>query len=229
MINISIHDITKSSLENIKILKSILNEYGINKISYLLIPFYHEKESIIDIKDEVLELIQNNEVILHGYTHLSKAFKLWDYRKIFTYYEGEFLSEDSLKDRIKKGLDILDKIDIKPRGFIAPAWMFKKELISILKDMGFSFTTDRRYIYNLEEDKKVFAPVISFGSRGFVEDVSIFSFDKSFLAFKSLNTRIALHPIDATSSKKIEKLKKVLDRIKAKDVYDLYHIVKAKN
>jgi len=231
-LNISIHDVCPSNLENIFKLKELLAENGFDNITFLLIPFYHEKETLLDIKNEVLEITTDAEVILHGYTHSSKDFGKYDYRKIFTHKEAEFLLEDELSLRLDKGIEMLKELDITPKGFIAPAWLFKKELLQLLKEKGFLFTTDRRYIYNLQENKKIFLPVLGFGSRGYIEDVSIFSFDKMFFMLKALNVvRIALHPVDIKNPSKIYKLLKVLEYTRKEhfQINGLYHIIKAKN
>jgi len=231
-LNISIHDVCPSNFENVLSLRKLLIENGITNITYLLIPFYHEKETLLDIKNEVLEITTNTEVILHGYTHMSRDFKKYDYRRIFTYKEAEFLLEDELSLRLDKGIEMLKSLGITPKGFIAPAWLFKKELLQLLKEKGFLFTTDRRYIYNLQENKKIFSPVLTFGSRGYVEDISIFSFDKMFFMLKALNVvRIALHPVDIKNPSKIYKLLKVLDYTRKEhfQITSLYHIIKAKN
>jgi len=60
-LNISIHDVCPSNFENVLSLRKLLIENGITNITYLLIPFYHEKETLLDIKNEVLEITTNAE------------------------------------------------------------------------------------------------------------------------------------------------------------------------
>ena len=154
------------------------------------------------------------------------------FNSLFTHKEAEFLLEDKLSLRLDKGIEMLKSLGITPKGFIAPAWLFKKELLQLLKEKGFLFTTDRRYIYNLQENKKIFSPVLTFGSRGYMEDVSIFSFDKVFFMLKALNVaRIALHPVDIKNPSKIYKLLKVLEYARKEhfQINSLCHIIKAKN
>ncbi|GAB6078733.1 DUF2334 domain-containing protein [Hydrogenobaculum acidophilum] len=231
-LNISIHDVCPSNLQNIFKLKELLVKHDIDNITFLLIPFYHEKESLLDIKSEIQELTKDNEAILHGYAHMSRDFAKYDYRKIFTDKEAEFLLEDNLSQRLDKGLQTFKELGITPKGFIAPAWLFRKEVLELLKEKGFLFTTDRRYIYDIKNNQKIFAPVITFGSRGFVEKLSIFSFDKTYFLTRNLGlVRIALHPVDASNPSKIYKLLKILDIVKKEDfkIASLYHIIKAKN
>lgn len=206
-LNISIHDITKSNIEMIQDILDILQNIGISKLTFLLIPYYHEKESLLDIKDWLWENIKENEVVLHGYTHQSGRF--YDFRDFLTNQEGEFDFYSDIEDRIAKGLDILSSIGYNPEGFIPPAWLIKKKDFNILKKYGFSFTTDRRYIYDLKRDKMIFSPVLSFGGRGFLEEISIFTFNKQIALMKLIKIpifRVALHPVDVLNEEKMRLL-----------------------
>jgi len=210
-LNISIHDVTKSNLEKVYYLKDVLEDLGVSKITYLLIPYYHEKENLLEIKKDLESIKVNGEFVLHGYSHKSGCFK--GLKSLFTNCEGEFLYYQDLEDRIKKSLEILNKLSIYPKGFIPPAWLMRKKDFKLLKQYGFSFTEDRLYIYDLQEDKKILSPVLSFGSRGIVEVVSKLSFKAYFytLRFSKINLiRIALHPVDTTDKDKIELIVKTL-------------------
>lgn len=206
-------------------------DYNINKISYLLIPNYHNQESLYEIIPELDAIIQDNEIILHGYNHISRDFKFYDYRRLLTNKEAEFLLEKNLDQKIDIGLKILRDLGRLPKGFIAPAWLMRKDCFALLKLKGFLFTTDRRYIYDLKTDNKIFSPVISFGSRGFIKDISIMLFDKQFYIYKKLKVvRIAIHPIDIKEPIKIKKLTKILQNIQKSDfiVCNLEHIINIK-
>lgn len=87
--NVSIHDITKSYRKNIIKLISLLEEIGINKVSLLLVPIYHKKESLIEIEDFIKELSKDKEIILHGLYHKAKGKKSLTLKnRIFTKGEG---------------------------------------------------------------------------------------------------------------------------------------------
>jgi predicted deacetylase len=203
-LNVSIHDITRSNIEMVEDLLDFLQNFGIEKISFLLIPYYHEKESLTQIKDWLSSNIKDNEVILHGYTHKSGKFN--DYRDFLTNQEGEFAFYNDIENRVVKGLKILSEIGYYPEGFIPPAWLMKKDDFKILKKYGFKFTTDRRFIYDLVNDKKIFSPVLSFGGRGFLEKLSIFTFKKQVEIMKILKVpifRVAIHPVDVLNKEKL--------------------------
>jgi len=210
-VNISIHDVTKSNIEKVYFLKEFLEDLGVGKITFLLVPFYHEKESLFEIKNDLENFITNGEFVLHGYTHKSGCFK-WP-KNLFTNCEGEFEYYKDLDERIKKGLEIFNQMNIYPKIFIPPAWMMKKENFTLLKKFGIRFTEDRLYIYDIEKNSKIFSPVLSFGSRGILKDISILSFGIYFrlLKFSKIKfLRIALHPIDADIEEKLKVLVKIL-------------------
>ncbi|WP_028950606.1 polysaccharide deacetylase family protein [Sulfurihydrogenibium subterraneum] len=211
-LNVSIHDITKSNLEMIEELLEFLNNLGVENLTFLLIPFYHEKGSLFEIKQWLYENIKDNEVVLHGYTH--KSGKFYSYKDLLTNQEGEFAYYQDTEERIKKGLEMLKSLGYNPEGFIPPAWLMKKSDFQLLKKYGFKFTTDRRFVYDLENNKKILSPVLSFGSRGFIETLSVISFKRHFSILKLLNPvviRIALHPVDVLNKKKLKLVKDILD------------------
>lgn len=213
-VNLSIHDITKSTIEQVRQLVEIVREEGINKISFLLIPSYHNKESILEVCQEIKSLTFGGEIILHGYTHLGERFSSLSYKHIFTSYEGEFVCFDDVQDRLKKCIEMLEKCGLKAFGFIPPAWLMRRQDLNILKGLGFRFTTDRRYLYDLQTGKRYLSPVITFSSRRPIQELSVLYVYMAKVFIKHLKlVRIALHPPDIKSKAKIKALKNVLKNI----------------
>lgn len=210
-INVSIHDLTKSTIPQVKRLVGVLSDEGVDKISFLIIPNYHQRETIKDVCDEIKQVVGDGEIVLHGYTHLGNKFPLFSYKNLFTSYEGEFISFEDVEERLKRGLKMLEKCGLQPSGFIPPAWLMRKRDFKVLKNLGFRFTTDRRYLYDIVSGRKHFSPVISFSSRRFIEEMSVFY---AYMAKNFINNinlvRIALHPPDINSITKMRLLKKIL-------------------
>ncbi|MEZ0323879.1 MAG: polysaccharide deacetylase family protein [Hydrogenothermaceae bacterium] len=218
-LNVSIHDVTASNEEYIMSIIDILENIGIDKISFLVVPYFHSKEKIYDISDDLKEIILKNEVVLHGYTHSGERFSFFSYKNLLTNKEGEFLSYKDTEDRIAKGLEILRSFGFNPCGFIPPAWLMRKEDFSILKSLGFRFTTDRLRIYDIQNEKSFFSPVLTFSSRSFMEEPSIYYFKFTGIFVKTfLNiVRVAIHPPDVKNRRKIQILNefiKSLDNFK---------------
>lgn len=213
--NVSIHDVTASSLDLVKRISEMLFEFGIEKMTYLVVPKYHNKENIIDYGDKIRKIIGNNEIAMHGYTH--KGIKDWifSYKRLLTDGEGEFVSFSDLRIRINMGIEIMRKAEIKPSGFIPPAWLIKSKDIKLFKDSDFKFLNTRHYIYNLKNGEKHFSPVLTFSSRGLLQKLSILAYKPySNLAMIYKILRIAIHPRDIDCPQKTKLLQEFIIKLK---------------
>ncbi len=213
--NVSIHDVTPSFLNHVKLISDLLSDLGIKKITYLVIPNYHGKENILRCVDELKRLIGKNEIALHGYTHLGRKDWLFSYRKLLTDNEGEFVSFSNIKYRIDQGLCIARSAGINPIGFIPPAWLIKKSDIDLFLDYYFIFLNTRFYIYDLRNRKRYKSPVLTFSSRGLLKKISIHTFKVMQLMVDKYDiTRIALHPKDLETQEKVKIITDVIKKMK---------------
>lgn len=234
-LNVSIHDITASKLVLVEGLVEFLKSLKIEKISLLIVPKHHDVESVSEIIDRIKPLTEKNEIVLHGYTHLGKRFSKLSYKNIFTDNEGEFVSFEDTEERIIKGIEVLKENGLMPEGFIPPAWLMRKDDFKVLKKFGFRFTTDRRYVYDLQTGKKYFSPVITFSSRRFIEGLSLsyVFISKKFIKNFSL-LRIALHPNDINSSRKTNLIGEIIRTnrqrkvVSLKEFLDEHNLIKNK-
>jgi len=215
--NVSIHDVTSSFLNQVKQISNLLTELGIKKPTYLIIPKYHGKDDIISYANEIKDIIGNHEIAMHGYTHSGKHDWVLSYMKLFTDNEGEFISFHESRIRIALGLDILRKAKLEPKGFVPPAWLINKEDIKLFCDSCFTFLNTRLYIYDLKHKKRYRSPVLTFSSRGLLQTLSIHAFKPANYIFKNYGIiRIAIHPKDIDTPKKIKIIKQVIKDIKNK-------------
>lgn len=215
--NVSIHDVTSSSLNQAKKISDLLRELDIKKPTYLVVPKYHGEDDIISNANDLKSVIGNNEIAMHGYTHNGKKDRALSYMKLFTDGEGEFISSSELRIRIVLGLDILRKAKLDPKGFVPPAWLIDKDNIKLFWDSCFAFLNTRLYIYNLRNGKRYKAPVLTFSSRKLLEALSIHTFKAiSFMFGNHDMIRIAIHPKDMDSPKKIRLIKDILKNMKNK-------------
>lgn len=212
-INVSIHDLTKSNLNQVRQLMKVLGEEGVENITLLIIPFYHYIESITEICDEIKQLTGRREIVLHGYTHLGLKFSALSYKRFFTSYEGEFVCFRDIAHRLQEGLQLLDGCGLKPSGFIPPAWLMRKEDFNTLKRFNIRFTTDRMYLYDLQTDKRHFSPVIAFSSRKLIQELSMLYVAGVNRLISNLKLlRIALHPPDVDSKTKMRLISSIIKR-----------------
>jgi len=213
--NISIHDVTSSSLSQVKRISDLLNELGVEKTTYLVIPKYHGEDEIIHCIDDLKSVIGNHEIAMHGYTHNGKQNWSFSYMKLFTDGEGEFISSSELRIRIVLGLDILKKVELNPTGFVPPAWLINKDDIKLFGDSCFAFLNTRLFIYDLKNGKRYKSPVLTFSSRGLLQSLSIHTFKTVNFMFKKYNMiRIAIHPKDIDMPRKVKLIKEIVRDMK---------------
>ncbi|PWA13070.1 xylanase deacetylase [Pueribacillus theae] len=81
----------------------------------------HTVDTHTDICKEIVKL--GHEVCHHGYAH----------------EDPTNLSYEEEEKIMKMGLEALEKIDVKPRGYRSPAWDYSPNTLSILEKYGFSF------------------------------------------------------------------------------------------
>lgn len=228
-LHVAFHDITPIHLELIRTGLNVLKNCGVEKLTCLWVPNFHEKCKAVNAGTELADLFNSfnfkYEWVLHGYTHLDSGLvqgqntqkEEWQ-RKNLTGNEGEFLSieKDEAGKRIKLGLSEFKQYFNKiPEGFVAPAWLYRKaELPELLKSEGFAWTENHNEIVDLKNNRCIAAPVISWVTRSFVLRQGAL-FVCPLLAFKHSKApllRIAVHPRDFAFSKTTKSIENVLKK-----------------
>jgi predicted deacetylase len=229
-IHVAFHDITPIHLEFISTGLNVLKNCGVEKLTCLWVPNFHEKCKAANAGNELAELFNDfsfqYEWILHGYTHLDSGLaqeqntkkEEWQ-RKHLTGNEGEFLSigKEEAQERIKLGLsEFKSYFNKSPEGFVAPAWLYRKtELPEILKNEDFSWTENHNEIVDLKNNRCIAAPVISWVTRSFVLQQGAL-FVCPILALKHSKApllRIAVHPRDFAFSSTTKSIERLLGKV----------------
>ena len=230
---VSLHDIAPCHLSRLRRAEQLLVQWGVPKVSYLFVPDYHqqnqglEKSLLSSFKQWALE--EKGFVLqwlLHGYYHLETAARPGEAnrklspknrlkRAFLTAGEGEFpgLSAAETRERIQKGKRFfIDFFHCAPETFVAPAWLFNPGLIPVLKEQRFHMTEDHSFIYLLERDSKIPAPVITWTTRTplrkYISRIGC-PLLSHFWSARDL-VRIALHPFDFDHPATINSIEKVI-------------------
>jgi len=228
-IHIAFHDITPIHLELIRKGLNVLKNCGVEKLTCLWVPNFHEKCKAANASGELAKIFNDFnfkcEWVLHGYTHLDSGTKQeqntkkeeWQ-RKHLTGKEGEFLSieKDEAGKRIKLGLsEFKHYFNKNPEGFVAPAWLYRKtELPELLKSEGFAWTENHNEIVDIKNNRLISAPVISWVTRSFILRYGALFVCRA-LAFKHSKApllRIAVHPRDFAFSKTAKSIENLLKK-----------------
>ncbi len=157
---VSLHDVAPRTqrIANTIILK--LGSRGIRVCSILVVPDYHHEGSFARHCEFVSWLraleADGHEIVIHGYFHErpprtkeSLADKL--VTRFYTRNEGEFydLSYEEALRRITTARDEFNAHGLKPRGFIAPAWLLGDEAERAVCDAQLEYTTRLRSVCDL--------------------------------------------------------------------------------
>lgn len=160
------------------------------------------------------------EMILHGYYHRDDvAHRGMDRIKAkhLTASEGEFLGLDrcSAKRRIVDGSALLEDITGRPvRGFVAPAWLYGKQVLPAIAEAGIEFIEDHFRIWcPATQETLARGPAITWATRTRLRLAT------SLAAAAVLGRiapqpvlRIALHPSDCSSQRTLTSIRATLDR-----------------
>ena len=206
---VSLHDVAPSTQEIASTIISEVGRRGVNVCSVLVVPDYHHQGLFTKNQQFVSWLrgleADGHEIVIHGYFHerpcgTEESFRDKFVTRFYTQQEGEFydLNYDHALQRITAARDEFDASGLKPRGFVAPAWLLGKEAERAAHDAGMEYTTLLHKVCDLRSGGDFAARSIVYSvrkswRRGFsrVCNATLFR----YLQGKPL-LRISIHPPD---------------------------------
>src|SRR5438105_14308544 len=157
---VSLHDVAPSTQPVADKIISELAQKGVRHCSLLVVPGYHHQGA--SMKDrQFVSWLRNleaagNEIVIHGYFHERPAQHRESFleklvTQSYTQGEGEFydLGYDEAFRRIKTARDEFLAGGLKPRGFVAPAWLLSSEGERAARDAEMEYTTRLRTVRDL--------------------------------------------------------------------------------
>lgn len=162
---VSIHDVAPSTRSITEKIISEIARKGIHVCSLLVVPDYHHQGASMKDGQFVSWLrdlaAQGHEIVIHGYFHERPARKNETLRdkfitRLYTQREGEFydIEYNEAFRRIKTALDEFRAVGLRPRGFVAPAWLLSAEAERAARDAEMEYTTHLRSIRDLRSGEK---------------------------------------------------------------------------
>jgi uncharacterized protein len=160
---VSLHDVAPRTQQITSTMISELSAHGVRVCSVLVVPDYHHEGGFAKHREFVTWLrsleADGHEIVIHGYFHERPHQKEETLRdkfltRFYTQDEGEFydLSYEEALRRITRARDEFRALGLKPRGFIAPAWLLGNEAEQALRDAELEYTTRLRTICDLRSD-----------------------------------------------------------------------------
>jgi predicted deacetylase len=149
---VSLHDVAPSTQSVADKILSELTQRGIRHCSLLVVPDYHHQGAAMQDRQFVSWLrnleANGHEIVIHGYFHERPSRggeTLFEtlVTRFYTQGEGEFFDigyEEALQ-RIQNARDEFQTAGLKPRGFIAPAWLLSSEAERAARDAEMEYTT----------------------------------------------------------------------------------------
>src|SRR5262245_54823327 len=154
---VSLHDVAPCSQQITSTMISELSAHGVRGCSILVVPDYHHEGPFAKHREFVTWLraleADGHEVVIHGYFHerppqtevtLGDKFM----SRFCAQDEGEVYDlgyEEGLR-RITKARDEFRALGLKPRGFIAPAWLLGNEAEQAVRDAELEYPTRLRTV-----------------------------------------------------------------------------------
>ena len=206
---VSLHDVAPSNRGVVEKILSELAQCGIHTCSLLVVPDYHHEGLATKDRQFVSWLrdleSDGHEIVIHGYCHLRprRAKETTGDRFLTGFYtndEGEFYDlnyEEALR-RITTARDEFRANGLKPRGFIAPAWLLSAEAERAACDAEMEYTTRLRMVRDLRSGEDFAAPSIVYSVRsGWRRGVSR-AWNATLFRFLKGNPllRVSIHPPD---------------------------------
>ncbi len=206
---ISLHDVTPAHGETIFAAIDYLRSRGVAALTLLVVPNYHHRADLRDHPEFCRRLLRalgpRDEIVLHGLYHLADqppADALGKFAaSTLTAGEGEFqaLPFDAAKLRIAKGMRCLQRaLDVRPTGFVAPAWLQNDDVVRAVAASGLLWCEDHAFVYDLQGGAQILAPALSLASRYPLRRLGSRTFARAgSRVLPALRTvRLAVHPGD---------------------------------
>src|SRR5438445_8687140 len=157
---VSLHDVAPSSRQIANTIISELVHRGVRVCSLLVVPDYHH-EGLFTKDGEFVSWLRGleadgHEIVIHGYFHerpprTRETLRDKFLTRFYAQNEGEFydLSYEEARRRIAAARDEFRAQGLKPRGFVAPAWLLNEDAERAAGDAQMEYTTRLRTVCDL--------------------------------------------------------------------------------
>ena len=206
---VSLHDVAPCTQQITRTIISELSAHGVRVCSVLVVPDYHHGGPLGKHREFVTWLraleADGHEIVIHGYFHERppQTNESWRDKFVTGFYtqnEGEFYDlryEEALR-RITKARDEFRAVGLKPRGFIAPAWLLGNEAEQAVRDAGLEYTTRLRTVCDLRSESTFPARTLVYSVHNNWRRAISRSWNAALFGLLKTNPllRISIHPPD---------------------------------
>src|SRR5437868_15205850 len=206
---VSLHDIAPSSQQIANTIISELGRRGVSVCSLLVVPDYHHQGLFTRNQQFVSWLrgleADGHEIVIHGYFHerprrAKESLRDQFLTRFYAQNEGgcNDLAYNEALRRIVTARDELLAHGLKPRGFVAPAWLLSEEAERAAGDAQMEYTTRLRTVCDLRSGNVFPARTLVYSARnGWRRSVSRAWNATLFRFLKGTSLlRVSIHPSD---------------------------------
>lgn len=204
---VSIHDVTPAWTSEVLALWELCRRYGVSPALFV-VPNWHGKwplEKHPGFAGWLHSSVDNGaEILLHGERH-DEVGSVRQWRDGFrafgkTSNEGEFLTLDTSEatDRLSRGLRLLRTLELKPVGFVPPAWLARESTLDAAASLGLHVSEDASSVRILSRNERIASAAVRWSSRTNFRARASSVIAKARWELQRNNplVRLALHPQD---------------------------------
>lgn len=206
---VSLHDIAPSTRAAHEKIIAELARCGVRLFSLLVVPDYHHQGRAMEDRQFVTWLrdleTAGNEIVIHGYFHQrqrkpNETTRDKFFTRLYSDDEAEFydLDYNEALRRITTARDAFQAAGLKPRGFVAPAWLLSTDAVQAARDADIEYTTRLRTVRDLRSGEDFFAQSIVYSTRTHLRRVISRAWNATLARLMKGNPlfRISVHPPD---------------------------------
>lgn len=223
---VAIHDVAPATWSECLHLLHAVRAVADIPLSWLVVPRYHGNTMRSPACEAKLDslLACGHELVLHGYTHLDPGRPCGSLRErflrsVYTEREGEFaaLGTAEARLRIDSALAWFDERGWPVSGFVAPAWLMAPQVLQLLADYRFAYTTTLTRFHVLRPHSALFAPSLVYAARNRFGRVVSAPLNSAAVALSGRLPllRLALHPRDAHHPALVRHAQRLLEHLLA--------------
>jgi uncharacterized protein len=206
---VSLHDVAPSNQQVASKIISELAHRAVRTCSLLVVPDYHRQGLFTKDRQFLswLRDLESNgyEIVIHGYCHqrprrANETMRDRFFTRFYTNDEGEFYDLDYAESfrRITTARDEFRAHGLKPRGFVAPAWLLSAEAERAARDAELEYITRLRTVRDLRSGEDFPARSIVYSVRSAWRRAASRAWNAAL--FRLLKSRpllrISIHPPD---------------------------------
>ncbi|MFN2508486.1 MAG: DUF2334 domain-containing protein [Chthoniobacterales bacterium] len=223
---VSLHDVAPSTRATSEKIIAALARHAVDVCSLLVVPDYHQTRATVEDRSCVRWLREleaaGHEIVIHGYFHQrdrrqGESLREQILTRQYTKDEGEFydLPYDEALQRITRARDEFKAAGLKPRGFIAPAWLLGPHAEQAARDAEMEYTTRLTTVLDLRSGAAVHARSLVYSVRSEWRRVASLAWNRTLSRLQSHAPliRLGIHPPDFEHPALWSQITQLLDRL----------------